>query len=117
MRVKKLWLLSWEGVKRLRSMGLKFAGMWLALSFTFVASFIPYMCMGSIRGLFIIQLSTPPHPQALKESLSSLHPAPPKEEALMPLLLLPQPLATAMPIMFCRACGSGKYSVAHAAAG
>lgn len=97
-------------------MGLKFAGMWLAL---LLLLWLPLFltCVWGPSGLFIIQLSTPLHPQALKESLSSLHPAPPKEEALMPLLLLPQPLATAEPIMFCHACGSGKYSVAHAAAG
>ena len=82
MRVKKLWLLSGEDVKRLGSVGLKLAGMQLALTFTFVVSFIPYVCIGSFRRLFIMQRSAPPHPQVLKESLSSLHPAPPKEEAL-----------------------------------
>jgi len=45
------------------------------------------------------------------------HPAPTKVEALMPPLLLPQPLATALLIVFCRVCGNGKYSVARAAAG
>ena len=117
MRVKKLWLLSGEDVKRLGSVGLKLAGMQLALTFTFVVSFIPYVCIGSFRRLFIMQRSAPPHPQVLKESLSSLHPAPPKEEALKLLLLLPQPLATALPSVFCHACRSSRYSVARAAAG
>lgn len=84
--------------------------MWLVLALLFVASFIPYVSMGSIGD----QLSIPPHPQGLKESLSSLHPAPPKEEALMAPVLLP--LTVALLAVFCHTCGNGKYSAAHAAA-
>lgn len=72
----KMWLLSVEGVKRIRSMGLKLAGMQLTLAFFCVF-------------LYSLHVESRPQPQALKESLSSLHPAPPREEALMLPLLLP----------------------------
>lgn len=81
-------------------MGPKLSGMLLGLAFT---SFIPYMC-GVCQGNINIHLPMPSHPQALKESLRSLHPAPPKQEALMPPLLLPQPL-TVLAIVFCCSYG------------
>lgn len=81
-------------MKRLSSVGRKLSGMLLALAFT---SLIPWhVCQGNVN----IHLPTPSHPQALKESLRSLHPAPPKQEALMPPLLLPESL-TVLAIVFC----------------
>lgn len=111
MKVKKLWLLSGKGVKRLQSVGLKLSGMWLVLTFTFVTDFVTYLCMGSITGAIHYPALSTPSSSGTKESLSPLHSAAPEEEALMPPLLLPHPLATVLPIVFCHTCGSGKYSV------
>lgn len=58
------------------------------------------MCVVSAQEDIDIHLPMPSHPQELKESLNSLHPAPPKQEALMPPLLLPQPLIV-LAIVFC----------------